>query len=580
MTTVDERMRILDAMSQEEIAALMDQASRVKDASIELARQDFNEFAERVMKDETTGDPILQAWMHEDWSRKREQFDKALFISAVGLGKSKQFSVAYPVWLLGRKPRLRIAIVSKNSKIAKQLTNECAKLIEESADVREVFPNLKPGDIWNEGERVIERPPGVRDPSIKPIGVNTDITGMRFDVVILDDVLDLENSRIQSRRDAVETWINSVLFSRLEPDRAGRENTKVFFVGNAWNKDDVYERFGKRKGWALFRYPVVANKALLKQCPHVGRTKAEGGLGIKLGDTVWPQRYTQKYLDDLKASELPAEWNRARMCVADDDSDARFRPEWVQKCLDKGYKHELMVSYDIREFLRWDWEDIDHELELHTDDDWDAYTAYTNDDSDFWVVTGVDLSTGEGEDLTCLTTIAVSKENYRRFLLNVESGKWTLPEIEDMVKKTYARYGGMFMVESVGMQKVVRQALNFSTSIPIFQYNTSWTKADPRKGIEQIAREMRDGKWVFPARPVEGSQCIGQNEEIEELCAEFIAYNPHPSSHTGDRAMSCWFAQILAVRLELRHEREREDREAYEQYEERTGGGVEQKTAS
>ena len=486
------RAALVEQMTPEEVEALMAEAAAANTASIALARDDFNEFAERVMKDETTGNPILQAWIHEDWQRKREQNDRALFISAVGLGKSKQFSVAWVVWMLGRNPRLRVAIVSKNAKIAKQLTNECAKLIEESADVREIFPHLKPGDTWNEGERFVERPAGVRDPSLKPIGVNTDITGMRFDIVILDDVLDLENSRILTRRDAVETWINSVLFSRLEPDRPGRENTKVFFVGNAWNKDDVYERYRKR-GWASYRYPVVATKTLLKQCPFVGRPKEEGGLGVQLGETVWPERYTQEYLDELKSKEVPSEWNRARLCIADDDSNARFKPEWVQKALDLGLKVALPVSHSTREFLRWDWEDIDYELELNTDADWDQYTSYLNQDAEFWIVTGVDLSTGEGDDLTALTTIAISKTNYRRFVLNVESGKWTLPEIEDVVKKTYARYGGLFMVESVGMQKVVRQALNFSTSIPIFQYNTSWTKADPRRGIEQIAREMRRG---------------------------------------------------------------------------------------
>jgi hypothetical protein len=555
----DKFMQLLDSLSQDEIKDLIREAEHSHRASTLLAREDFNEFAERVLVNETTGERILQQWFHEDWARRREEHNRALFISAVGLGKSKQFSVAYPVWLLGRNPRLRIAIVSKTISVAKQLTNECAKLIEESPDVHEIFPDLKPGHLWNEGERVVQRPLGVRDPSLKPIGLGSGIMGMRFDVVILDDVLDLENSRIQSRRDQTEAWINATLFSRLEPDRPGRDPTKVFFVGNTWNPDDVYERFAEGRDaapWPVFRYPVIANEKLKKQCPQAFVPESQGGPGITVGSSIWPARYTNESLAELQENTPHTEWMRAYMCESKDDSDAHIPREWLKSACNRGLENEFEVCQSTKDFLLWDDESLELDDDAEEQDEFLKDLAnFRNPDSDFWFISGVDISTGESSDLSAITTIAVCKESFKRFVLSVRSGLWKAPELVRQVKKAYADYGSVFMVENNGQQGWLRQMLERDTTIPIYKYNTGWTKADPKKGFPSIAFELEKGRWVFPMSPhpikdIPHREVREGYQEIELLCDELAKYDPR--GHTGDRAMSMWFAQIMATMLERR----------------------------
>ena len=345
----------------------------------------------------------------------------------------------------------------------------------------------------------------------------------------------------------------------------------MFFVGNTWHPDDVYERFAEGKDaapWPVFRYPVVANEKLRAQCPQAFIAKDKGGPGIELGNSIWPERYTKKYLDELQEKTPPAEWMRAYMCESKDDSDAHIRKAWLEASKRVGLENDLEICHTAKDFLMWD----DVSLALDEDDDEFDFldlSDFRNPDSNFWFISGVDISTGESADYSAITTIAVCKETFKRFVLSVRAGLWKAPELVEQVKTAYADYGSVFMVENNGQQGWLRQMLESKTSIPIYRYNTGWTKADPKKGFPSLAFELSKGKWVFPwidAKLSEVPREVRESyQEIELLCDELGKYDPR--GHTGDRAMSMWFAQILASMLErkeLKRQARAEKRAAYE----------------
>ncbi|TXH18235.1 MAG: hypothetical protein E6R03_02575 [Hyphomicrobiaceae bacterium] len=451
--------------------------------------------------------------------------------SAVGLGKTQQNTIAYTIWLLGRNPRLRIAIVSKTEKNATVWTDTIARHIEKNPVVREVFPNLRPGDKWSTQHRYIDRPAGIAGPSFFPLGIDGSVTGFRIDIIICDDVIDGKNCRIESQREQIYTWMDSVLFSRLEPDTG-----RVLMLANAWHPEDPNEQFAKRDGWKAYRFPVVVTDELAKQIPRLTRPLEKGGLGFYVGQTVWPGRFSQVYLDKLRKEQLPSEYARARLCKPRTDSDSRFRIEDIWTALERGGNFPL--PKDLHDFLSWD----DPESEF---DDIEVPDILEY----FWIVHGVDLSTGDSEDLTAIVTLAIDKTTGCRFILSVVSGRWQAPEIIERITEIYGRFGGIFMVENNACQAYIRQMLGHTTAIPIVKYTTGKGKADPRHGIESIAQELYQKKWVIPSIGNKGA-----TPDIEHLVEDMKGYTP-PPAHTGDRLMALWFAQILGVRLERKHYR-------------------------
>jgi hypothetical protein len=122
-----------------------------------------------------------------------------------------------------------------------------------------------------------------------------------------------------------------------------------------------------------------------------------------------------------------------------------------------------------------------------------------------------------------------------RSILNVESGKWTGPEIVQRIRDTHMRYQSIMVVENNASQDFIRQFALAQSAIPIIPFTTGRNKAHPEFGIESLAVEMGSGKWKIPNH---GGRC---HREVQGLVDEMLFYEP--TAHTGDRLMSLWFAR-------------------------------------
>ena len=249
----------------------------------------------------------------------RKRHRRAVIISATELGKSQQFSVGFPVHELGKNSRKRIGVVQRAQKQALGNVRTAAKYIQTSAEVHEVFPELVPGDKWSEDGYYVQRPPTIRFPSLSAIGMcGTALSGFRGDGFVLDDILDSTNTRTKRRNDENQEWFFSEIYSRMTTD------AWCYFVGNAWNPDDLYHRLEKM-GWPTYRFPVVVTVELARMIPEVLLPIDDGGFGLKLGDPTWGDRWSLKRIRARKSEVPPHEFNRAQMCIARNDSDAKFK---------------------------------------------------------------------------------------------------------------------------------------------------------------------------------------------------------------------------------------------------------------
>lgn len=450
----------------------LDSASRL------AARMDPDAFMEYVLRDEETGGIISQAAVHEAWQELCNTQKRLLIWSSVESGKTVQISIGRPLFELGKNPSLRIAIVSNTQDQAKKIVQAIAKYIEHSEELRLVFPDLERGDLWTQNSLVVKRPTVSKDPSVQAFGVHGAVLGARIDLLILDDILDFENCRTPSLRQELWDWYQATLTGRLT------RNAKVWIVGTAFHPDDALHRFA-RKGFHAVRYPIID--------PETSESR-------------WPERWPLARIEERRAemAHAPSEWARQYLCQARDDSQSRFRQEWIDRAIKAGEGRK--TQYALEAIPR-------------------ACKVYT----------GVDLGVQKhrAAGSTVLFTILVHP-NGDREVLNIEAGKWGGPIIVQRIIDTHRRYQSIFIVENNAAQDFIIQFARGQFAVPIHPFTTGRNKAHPEFGIESIAAEMAGGKWIIPSED-------GLDPEVQEWINEMLYYDP--TAHTGDRLMASWFAR-------------------------------------
>jgi hypothetical protein len=104
--------------------------------------------------------------------------------------KSLLTSVAFPAFLLGRDPRLRIAVVSHSQSLARLFASQCHRTVS-SYWYRKVFPETRLQADRNSAIDFETTAGGGRYAA----SFDTGVTGRGFDVTILDDPLSAHDAR-------------------------------------------------------------------------------------------------------------------------------------------------------------------------------------------------------------------------------------------------------------------------------------------------------------------------------------------------------------------------------------------------
>jgi hypothetical protein len=471
-----------------------------------LARTDPSTFVEHVLRDEETAEPLVQLPHHERWQQMAMRHSRLVLWAFPESGKSSQLAVGRVLWRLGQDPTLRVAIVSDTEKQAKKTLGALKGLIERSAELREVYPHLLPGPKWADNEIVIQRERVfTRDPTVQAVGLHGAIQGSRIDILVLDDILDADNTATAAQREAVSKWVRATLFSRLT------RRAEVMFLTNAWHPDDLAHEL-ERDGWATERCPIVS---------------ADGRI---VDERRWPpERLAEKRVD---FGEL--EYRRQMELLPYDEAARRFRGEWLDGCLLRG---DGVPTY----------QELPDELPPGS-----------------FVVHGVDLGVGllAHNDVSTIFSVFVHPNDDRQ-VIRVQGGRWKGREILTRMEGTHDAFGGMFIVENNAAQDfIVQFARELEVTLPVARFTTGRNKADPSFGVESLAAEMEAARWIVPNV---GARCHGDavhgecDEDVREWLCEMLRYEP--GAHTGDRLMASWFARELARRVR-RSLRRRERRAA------------------
>ena len=313
------------------------------------------------------------------------------------------------------------------------------------------------------------------------VDYNIDFRGLSFDTVET-----VENSKKQSVYDiTVEETHNFIA------DGLVVHNT-------AWNLEDLLHEQLKNPSYDVRkRY-----KAILPD-----------------GTALWQERWSIEKLMELKEEVGSVAFNKSYMNEALSSEDSVFKYEWLQKAKEIGKK--LSFAYTYRP---------------------ESWTLPVQPKA---IALGVDLAISD-KDSGDYTAFAVVAElmNGAKIPLWLEEAKLDFAKTERKIIELCGRYQcDIVVVENNGYQAALVRDLQGKTSLPIVPYSTGGEKYDLNVGINSLAVEFENEKWILPYNTQKDSNGDLPSpftvKFVDRLCDYMMRFG---SGHTGDLLMATWFA--------------------------------------
>jgi predicted phage terminase large subunit-like protein len=120
--------------------------------------------------------------------------------------------------------------------------------VESNDRVKEVFPfqelagrvyGLEPSAPWGEDQLTVRNNRHDGAPSMYAVGLGGSISGIRADVIVVDDLIDQNNVMTDTQRNKIDEFWDTVVTPTLNP--GGR----IFLVGTRYHAKDFYSRRGE-----------------------------------------------------------------------------------------------------------------------------------------------------------------------------------------------------------------------------------------------------------------------------------------------------------------------------------------------
>jgi hypothetical protein len=457
-------------------------------------------------------------------------------------GKSTHLSIGYPLWRIAKDHNLRILIISRTAGIAESFLsaivsninfNDKYKAFAKSIDptgegVKPRFKgNTRQIEDWSGKSITIDRDDvSLKDPTIAATGLFGQILSRRADIIIMDDVVDQQNSMTEDQRQKVVDWVETTVLPVLVPGGT------MIYLGNTWHQDDIVSRFmrdprfivQKRHGaiisdatntemwqkWgALMLNITVPPKERFAQADtfyEANRAVMDEGTKV-----LWPERhpYQKLYLTRLLN---PYVFARMYQCDPSDRPDQVIKDAWIERALKKGAKLRFQDQPHEKNFIEMS-------------------------------AAGMDLAIGQEEqhDDTALVYLDLIRHGYEGvddgdyILRQIHKGHYTPREQRQIAKTAWASHQiPSIRVESNSYQMSLSMDLR-DDGVPITAYSTGGEKFDPEIGINSLAIILENGQLVIPSDATDPRTVMLATQLANSMRA-------FPDGHTGDDLMALWFA--------------------------------------
>lgn len=511
-------------------------------------------------------------FLHPSMVYERHEPSRVIVNIPPNHGKTTCFSIDYPVYLINANPGISIAIVSKSQGYAKKvllaiktrLTSRAFKEMHEDFAPRVIdidgndAPGWKdPDGSWTQTQIYVSGKYDTdgeteKEPTVEAIGLGGHIYGGRFDVIILDDVIDTENAhRFADQAD----WCMTMIDSRLPPDGG-----LLLCLGTRLASQDLYAELRSRMtedGDQFFTY--FSQPAVLEYTE-----KPEDWV------TLWPYQTTAEHPDAEERCITCYQKRHQCKCLMPDIwpckerwsgtrlakrryplGERRWSLVWQQQQLpdDATFRYETLVtSIDpgrIPGTLTQAWRQ--------------------NGSADLYVVGGLDPATVGN---TAMVVSGLDRFTGKRWVLDgFDAANCSPRRMRDKIQELTEKYNiAEWVIERNAFQKFLTDDMELrrylqSRGCRLTAHFTGLEKRDADFGVMSIAplfestgrQHEQNRTWL---RIRDGSERIvlpdpRQHAWVGKLVAELAAWEPQGMNarQKTDLVMALWFTEIAHKKI-------------------------------
>lgn len=228
-----------------------------------------------------------------------------------GSGKTTIITTGLLPWLIALRPDIRIGLFSQKAEKAEAMSAAIMEMVGGGSEAFiEVFGNLRGSHKWTASEWLRKDSPHsiTKDRTMVTGGAaqSSSAVSKRFDLLVLDDPLDENNTATIDQREKFATWF----WKTLKPTQAA-EGCAVLVIGTRWCEDDAYQGLIETNKWPSLVIPAI--------------TVDENETEHSYWPEVWP-------LDRLYAEREDVGWDNFACSYLNDISGLRegtiFRRDW------------------------------------------------------------------------------------------------------------------------------------------------------------------------------------------------------------------------------------------------------------
>jgi len=240
-------------------------------------------------------------WIQDDicsWLASGKTPKRSITEAFRGIGKS-WLTVALVIWMLYWCPQYRILVVSASKDAANEFSTFCFRLINEMPGLSHLRPRIGQRDSKIAFD-VAEATPD-KAPSVKSLGITSQLTGSRADIVVLDDIEIPSNSLTQAMRAKLAEQIKEIdAILKAVP------HARVIVLGTPQCEQSVYNEMQKR-GYVARIWPSRFPDE--KECEEYGSrlaptiaTRMANASEALVGQPTDPKRFTDTDLAERALS--------------------------------------------------------------------------------------------------------------------------------------------------------------------------------------------------------------------------------------------------------------------------------------
>lgn len=292
---------------------------------MKMTNIDFFEFVYLWMYLQGLGVPAHQRkiarWLSRLWTSPVGR--RGLLMAFRNSGKSTLVGL-FCAWVLYRSPETRILVMAADYALAKKMVRNVKRIIERHP----LTAGLKPekAEQWASDQFTVNRPVEQRDPSMLAKGLGANITGLRADLIICDDVevpktCDTALKRVELR-------------SRLdELDYIVTPGGIQLYIGTPHSFYTIYQT-----------EPDVAKP---ETAPYLqGFECLKLPLLDRLGHSAWPERFDEDKISSIRIRSGENKFRSQMLLEPVNMIDARLNPERLDP-----YGEEAELTFSNRKAI-------------------------------------------------------------------------------------------------------------------------------------------------------------------------------------------------------------------------------------